>query len=349
MKRKAVSAPKSASLEKASSDRHPSEKIDVNKPKTASRRATRIPRIPRDADDLALKVGRHVVQLTNLKKPFWPELGLTKRDLLQYYADVSPVLLPHLRERAMVMKRYPHGAGGEFFFMKRAPSPRPDFIELCSIDHRSGNVIDFPVIQDLASLLWVVNLGCIDLNQWYARCDDVDRPDYLHFDLDPVKGADFAQVREVALLLRDRLESLAMPSLAKTTGSKGIHVYVPIVRGPTQKQVWTVAKKFARAMEDLYPKLITAEYRIAKRPNDRVLVDYNQNAWGRTLASVYSIRPKPLATVSTPVTWQEIERGIEIEDFRIDNVPARVARVGDLWKPLLAKSGRFRLERLDES
>jgi bifunctional non-homologous end joining protein LigD len=301
--------------------------------------------IPRDTDDVVVEAAGREVRLTNVNKPFWPELGITKGDLLQYYADVSQWLIPHLTDRAMVMKRYPHGAAGEFFFMKRAPSPRPDWIELCSIEHGSGNVIDFPIVQDLPALLWVVNLGCIDLNQWYARCDDVDRPDYLHFDLDPVPGADFGRVLETALLARESLDSLGMPNYAKTTGSKGVHVYVPIVRGPTQKQVWTFAKEFARQMEARRPELVTAEYQVAKRPKGRVLVDYNQNAWGRTLASIYSVRPKPRATVSTPVTWKELERGVTIEDFRMDNVPARLRKLGDLWKPLLAKSGRFRLEK----
>jgi bifunctional non-homologous end joining protein LigD len=245
----------------------------------------------------------------------------------------------------MVMKRYPHGAAGEFFFMKRAPSPRPEWIELCSIKHGSGNVIDFPIVQDLPALLWVINLGCIDLNQWYARCDDVDRPDYLHFDLDPVPGADFGKVLETALLVRESLDSLGMPNYAKTTGSKGVHVYVPIVRGPTQKQVWTFAKEFARQMASRKPDLVTAEYKVAKRPTGRVLVDYNQNAWGRTLASIYSVRPKPKAPVSTPVTWKELERGVAIEDFRLDNVPARLKKVGDLWTPLLEKKGRVKLEK----
>jgi bifunctional non-homologous end joining protein LigD len=302
--------------------------------------------IPRDTDTAEVRAGDRSVTLTHLRKMFWPELGLTKGDLLQYYADVAPVLLPHLADRAMVMKRYPDGAAGAFFFMKRAPSPRPPWIETCTIEHRSGNVIDFPVIQDLPSLLWVVNLGCIDLNQWYARCDDVDRPDYVHFDLDPVKGASFDTVRETALVVKEALDALGMPSYPKTTGSKGIHVYVPIVRGPTQKEVWSVAKAIALALARARPALITAEYRVARRPHGRVLVDYNQNAWGQTLASVYSVRPQPRAAVSTPVTWKEVERGIAIEDFRVDNVPARVARRGDLWKALLADEGRFRLDKL---
>jgi bifunctional non-homologous end joining protein LigD len=303
--------------------------------------------LPRDTENLIVRVaaGREV-RLTNLKKAFWPELGITKRDLLQYYADVAPALLPHLRDRAMVMKRYPNGAAGDFFFMKRAPDPRPAWIETCAITHTSGNVIDFPVIQDLAALLWVINLGCIDLNPWYARTDDVDRPDFLHFDLDPVEGATFDQVRETALAVRQALAELEMPSYPKTTGSKGIHVYVPIQRGPLQKEVWNLAKALAFALAQRHPKLITAEYQIAKRPKGHVLVDYNQNAWGRTLASIYSVRPRPRASASAPVTWEEIERGVKIDDFRIDNLPARVAQLGDLWAPVLAPRGRVKLERM---
>jgi bifunctional non-homologous end joining protein LigD len=301
--------------------------------------------IPRDSRDAAVDVAGRTVRLTNLDKVFWPRLGVTKGELLQYYADVSAFLLPHLEDRAMVMKRYPHGAEGPFFFMKRAPSPRPEWIETCAIRHASGNVIDFPMIQDLPSLLWVVNLGCIDLNPWYARCDDVDRPDYLHFDLDPVPGASWRTVLDAALLLHEALEALKMPSFAKTTGSRGIHVYVPIVRGPTQKQVWTFAKELARVLKAREPKLVTAVYTVADRPRGRVLVDYNQNAWGRTLASIYSVRPRPRPTVSTPVTWKEVGRGVVLEDFRIDNVPARLRRVGDLWKPLLSPRGRLRLEK----
>jgi len=313
------------------------------RPRAATTRTTL--RIP-PGRDVELTVGSHDVRLTNLDKPFWPDDGITKRDLLQYYADVASVLLPHLHDRAMVMKRYPNGAKGKCFFMKRAPSPRPDWIETCAIEHKSGNIIDFPIVQDLASLLWVVNLGCIDLNPWYARCDDTDRPDYLHFDLDPVPGATLGKVIDSSLIVRDALETLGMTPLVKTTGSRGLHLYIAIERGPTQKEVWTFAKALANALAEQHPKLLTAEYIVAKRPRGRVLVDYNQNAWGRTLASIYSPRPKPRAPVSTPLTWREVERGFEIDDYRIDNVPARVRKLGDLWKPLLAKSGRFRLETL---
>ena len=289
-----------------------------------------------------LRVAGKEVRLTNLDKPFWPERGITKGDLIQYYADVAPLLIPHIADRAMVMKRYPHGAAGEFFFMKRAPSPRPEWIRTCRIHHDSGNVIDFPVIDDLPSLLWVINLGCIDLNQWYAKCDDVDRPDYLHFDLDP-GGATWEQVLEAARIVHDALVTLKMPGYAKTTGSKGMHVYVPIVRGPVQKEVWTFAKALAQELAGRHPTLLTAEYKVAKRPKGLVLVDYNQNAWGRTLASVYSVRPTPFAGVSTPLAWKEVDKGVRLEDFRLDNVRARFEKTRDLFKPLLLKTGRFNL------
>jgi bifunctional non-homologous end joining protein LigD len=305
-----------------------------------------LPAIPRDADDIALTIAGKTVHLTNLRKPFWRARGITKGDLLRYYAEVAPALLPHIAGRAMVMKRYPNGADGQCFFMKRAPEPRPAWIPTCAITHGSGSVIDFPVVNDLPSLLWLVNLGCIDLNPWYSRCDDIDRPDYLHFDLDPVPDATFEDVRASALIVHDELSSLGLPMYVKTTGSKGVHVYVPIVRGPRQKDVWTFAKRCAVALAKRHPQRLTAEYRIAKRPAGRVLVDYNQNAWGRTLASVYSPRPKALATVSMPLTWQELADGAAIDDFRIDNVPARIAAGGDLWAPVDAKRGRFDLAPL---
>ena len=304
--------------------------------------------IPTDAENIILRFGDRDVQLTNLRKLFWKKLKITKRDLLQYYADISPWLLPHVEERAIVMKRYPNGAEGDFFYMKRAPEPRPDWIDICAIPHDSGPV-PFPIVQDLPSLLWLINLGCIDLNPWYARCDDWDRPDFLHFDLDPGPGADFAKVRSVALHVRDILAALKIPSWAKTTGSKGIHVYVPIVRGPLQKDVWTFAKAIAIQLETMHPEIITAEYRKVKRPHGRVLVDYNQNAWGRTLASIYSVRPTAVVGVSTPVTWDEVEEGVRIEDFRIDNVVERVRELGDLWKPVIAGKKRFDLRKVFKS
>jgi len=301
--------------------------------------------IPKAVDNAILKVDGREVRLTNLRKPFWPELGITKGALIQYYADVAPVLLPHIKDRAMVMRRYPNGAAGASFFMKEAPTPRPAWIRICAIDHGDGKVVNFPVIDDRPSLLWVINLGCIDLNQWYARCDDVHRPDYLHFDLDPGEGATFEQASESGLIVRDALTTLGMKPYVKTTGSRGLHVYVALKRGPLQDVVHTFAKALATELAARNPKLMTVGYRVAARPKGRVFVDYKQNAWGQTLASIYSVRPKPLATVSTPVTWKELEKGVRLEDFRMENVRQRIAKVGDLWKPLLAAKERTNLDR----
>src|SRR5438094_1943359 len=221
------------SAKRATANYHPAKYRKKNRP-VPNLDAVSV-RVPRDRDTLEVRCGSETVHLTNLRKVFWPDPGITKGDLIQFYIDVAPVLLPHLASRAMVMKRYPNGIGGNFFFMKRAPSPRPEWIETCAIEHASGNVIDFPVIRDLPSLLWTINLGCIDLNPWYARCDDVDRPDYVHFDLDP-GDAPWIKVKETSLLLDRTLRDLGLPTFVKTSGSKGLHVYVPIVRGPTQKQ-----------------------------------------------------------------------------------------------------------------
>ena len=301
--------------------------------------------IPTQVDNAILKVDGRDVRLTNLRKPFWPELGITKGALIQYYADVATVLLPHIKDRAMVMRRYPNGAAGASFFMKEAPSPRPAWIRICAVDHGDGKVVNFPVIDDRPSLLWVINLGCIDLNQWYARCDDVHRPDYLHFDLDPGDGTTFEQASECGLIVRDALTTLGMKPYVKTTGSRGLHVYVALKRGPLQEVVHTFAKALATELAARNPKLMTVGYRVAARPKGRVVVDYKQNAWGQTLASIYSVRPKPLATVSTPVTWKELEKGVRLEDFRMENVRQRIAKVGDLWKPLLAAKERTNLDR----
>jgi bifunctional non-homologous end joining protein LigD len=288
--------------------------------------------------------GRNVA-LTNLNKIFFPKLALTKGDLMRYYARIAPALLPHIAGKAMVMKRYPNGATSDFFFMKRAPSPRPNWIRTCAIEHGSGNVINFPVIDDVSSLLWLINLGCIDLNPWYAPCDDFTRPDYLHIDLDPF-DAPFEAVREAALIVRDVFISLGMTPYAKTTGSKGIHVYVSIRRGPSQHGVWEVAKAVSRAIAEAHKDLLIVEYRVARRPRGRVLLDYNQNSFGRTLASVYSVRPNEAAMVSTPLEWEEVERGCEPGDFTMLNVVQRVEEVGDLWAPLERARGRFDLAAL---
>ena len=254
------------------------------------------------------------------------------------------MLLPHIADRAMVMRRYPNGAFGESFFMKEAPSPRPPWIRICPISHDDEKVVNFPVIDDLPSLLWVVNLGCIDLNQWYARCDDFDRPDYLHFDLDPSPGATFEQVLRVGARrprgARDVEDEAAREDqrLARLPRARADRARPDAGRRAGVRQG---ARRRAGVAQ---PKLLTVGVpQVAARPKSRVLVDYHQNAWGQTLASIYSVRPTATASVSTPLTWDEVEKGVAIEDFRLDNVRARIAKVGDLWKPLLAARGRIDL------
>jgi len=304
---------------------------------------------PFDQNDVTVDVDGKHVRLTNLHKVYWPERGITKGQLLTYYALLAPALLPHLANRAMSMKRYPNGIHGKFFFMKRKPTHAPDWLSTCRVDF-STEAADCPIIQDLASLLWVVNLGCIDLNPSSGRCDAIDLADYLQFDLDPVAGkpgVPFQRILQVAIIVRDALAELGMTSYVKTSGSRGMHVFAPVRRGPTQKQAWMVAKSLAFELARRHPKLITVEYSVPRRPPGRVLMDYNQNAPGRTLASVYSVRPTKQATVSTPLTWEEVEKGIDMDDFRLDTMPQRLAKLGDLWKPLTYVSrGRFALDRL---
>jgi bifunctional non-homologous end joining protein LigD len=300
--------------------------------------------IPRDADEAVVALGPQRVRLTNLGKLYWPDDGITKGDLLRYYVRVAPFLLPHLRDRPMVLRRYPNGVRDAGFFMKNAPVPRPEWVQTCHVV-RGERTTDFVLVQDLATLLWVANLGCIDLNPWYSRCDALDQPDAFLFDLDPGPEAAFAKVAEGALVVRDALTSLGIPAYAKTTGSRGIHVAVPIKRGPTQEAVWAFARALAGELTGRHPALFTVEYAKVKRPRDRVLLDYNQMANEQTLASIYSPRPKPRAPVSTPLTWAEVDRDVAIADFRIDNVPTRLSRRGDLWKPLLAVRRRFDLGR----
>ena len=276
-----------------------------------------------------------------------PSAGITKRDLLQYYADVAPVLLPHLRDRAMVMKRYPNGADGEVLLHEARAVAAPD-VDRDLRDRARARATSSTSrwSQDLASLLWVVNLGCIDLNQWYARCDDVDRPDYLHFDLDPGAGRDASRrCCETALVVRDALEALGMPPLVEDHAARtGMHVYVPIVRGPAAEGgVERSPRRSRRRSRGEHPKLITAEYRIAKRPRGRVLVDYNQNAWGRTLASVYSVRPTPArdgldAGHLGGDRARRRDRGLPHRQ----RPGARARSCGDLWKPLLADARTLR-------
>jgi bifunctional non-homologous end joining protein LigD len=286
-----------------------------------------------------LRRGSRVLKLSNLDKPFWPEEGITKGDLLAYYRDVAPVVVPHLRERPFTMKRYPDGAFGKFFFQKDAPKHMPDWIptrrfEVSARDSaRTRKHVDFALVNDELALLWMVNMGCIDLNTWYSRVDKPDRPDFVLFDLDPSPDVGFAETIEVALLVKETLELLELESFPKTSGAEGIHVLVPIARRHSFDETRRFSEIVAGAIARAHPRLATTEWSKAKRRG--VLIDSNQNGEGKTIASVYSVRPKPGAPVSTPLRWDEVSESLDPAAFTMDAVLDRVAREGDLYAPVL--------------
>jgi bifunctional non-homologous end joining protein LigD len=281
--------------------------------------------------------GRRTLRLSNLDKPFWLEEGITKGDLLAYYRDVAGVLVPHLRRRPFTMKRYPDGWQGKSFFQKQAPSHTPDWIGRAPFpaSTRDGErrVIDYALIDDELALLWAVNMGCIDLHAWASRVDRPDRPDWVMFDLDPAEGVAFEHVVEVALLVRQALEVLELESLPKTSGSRGIHVLVPIARRHDYAATREFAGIVAGALARAHPGLVTTEWAKAKRRG--VLVDANQNRPGKTTASVYSVRPRAGAPVSTPLRWEEVQPGLDPLAFTMGTVLERVGREGDLFARVL--------------
>jgi bifunctional non-homologous end joining protein LigD len=293
----------------------------------------------REAIGEEVRRGTRVLKLSNLDKPFWPDEGITKGDLLAFYRDVAPALLPHLRDRPFTMKRYPDGWQGKFFFQKDAPKHMPDWIPTRRFEASTRErppkrrEIDFALVNDELALLWVVNMGCIDMNTWYSRVDKPSRPDWVLFDLDPSPDVGFAETIEVALLIKRTLDLLGLESFPKTSGSEGIHVLVPIARRHTYAQTREFSEIVAGAIARSHPGLATTEWTKAKRRG--VLIDSNQNGEGKTIASVYSVRPKPGAPVSTPLRWDEVTPSLDAAAFTMDAVLDRVAREGDLFEGVL--------------
>jgi bifunctional non-homologous end joining protein LigD len=288
-------------------------------------------------DALSLDVDRHPVALSNLTKRYFPQGGpgaQTKGDMLRYYLAVAPVMLPHLAERPVVLTRYPDGAGAKGFYVQRAPEHRPSWVTTCTTSIKPPKELTFLRIESAATLAWAANLGAIELHPWYARCSAPTKPDFLVIDLDPQEGARFEKVRSAALHVKDALDAWGLPAFIKTSGKSGLHLYVPIVRGPTQREVHAVARDLSIAIAAQHPRLFTTEYRIANRPRGTVLLDFNQNSAGHTLAGAYSIRPTPSATVSTPLGWNELRDGAVPRDFTIVTVPMRLAQRGDAWADL---------------
>jgi bifunctional non-homologous end joining protein LigD len=286
-----------------------------------------------------VRKGKRELRLSNLDKPFWPEEGITKGDLLSYYREVAPVLVPHLEDRPFTMRRYPDGAYGEAFFQKDAPKHMPDWIPtfraLVSTrdSSRAKKWVSFPLVNDELALLWMANMGCIDMNTWYSRVDKPDRPDFVLFDLDPTPEVPWSQTMEVALILKELLDQLGLASFPKTSGGKGFHVLVPLDRRSTYEDTRRFAEVVAGAIARAHPKLATTEWSKARRRG--VLIDANQNGEGKTIASVYSVRPKPGAPVSTPLAWDEVHERLNPAIYTMDVVLDRVRRHGDAYAGVL--------------
>jgi bifunctional non-homologous end joining protein LigD len=283
-----------------------------------------------------LELAGHQVKVTNPDKVYFPRTGYTKADLVHYYLSVADGALRGVRGRPMALKRFVNGAEGEFFFQKRAPEGRPPFIDVATFRFPSGRTADEVVIEDEAGLVWVVNLGCIDLNPHPIRADDLDHPDELRVDLDPVPGVPWGQIREVALVTRDALADHGLVGWPKTSGSRGIHVYVRIERRWTYAEVRRAALALARDVERRAPAIATSKW--WKEERHGVFLDYNQNARDRTVASAYSVRPTPDARVSAPLTWDEVP-AVEMGDLTVATVPHRFAELGDPWEGIDAAAG----------
>jgi bifunctional non-homologous end joining protein LigD len=289
------------------------------------------------------------VKLSNLDKPFWPEDdpggGITKGDLLDYYRAVAPVVVPHLRDRPFTMRRYPDGAYGKAFFQKDAPKGMPEWIPRFHVQVSTRERpprkrwIDAPLVNEERALLWMVNMGCIDLNAWYSRVDKPERPDFVLFDLDPSPDVGFPEVVQVALVVKQALDALGLFSFPKTSSAEGMHVLVPVERRYTYAQTREFCEIVAGALARTHRGLVTTEWSKAKRHG--VLIDANQNGEGKTIASVYSVRPRPGAPVSTPLRWEEVDDSLDATSFTMEVVLERIRRHGDLFEGVLTTRQRL--------
>jgi bifunctional non-homologous end joining protein LigD len=276
------------------------------------------------------------VKLSSPDRVLYPEDGITKGDVFEYYKQVGPTVVPHLRDRPFTMKRYPHGITGEVFFQKQAPRGMPDWIptrQFRTWPREGGSrLVDFPLINSPEAVLWAVQMNCVDMNAWYSRVDKPDRPDFVLFDLDPPDG-EFELAIEVAHLIRELLDELELPGYVKTSGADGIHVVAPITRRSTFKQTYDFAEKASRLLEQRHPGKVTTEW--LKKKREGVLVDHRQNGHGKTIASVYSVRPNPGAPVSTPLHWEELTPTVRPRDFGMKEALQRIEEHGDLYAPVL--------------
>jgi bifunctional non-homologous end joining protein LigD len=292
------------------------------------------------------------VKLSSPDRVLYPEDGITKGDLFAYYEKVGPTLVRHLRERPFTMKRYPHGIDGEVFFQKQAPKHLPSWISTrrFTTHPRDGGsrLVDFALVNSPEAVLFMVQNNCIDMNAWYSRVDKPHRPDFVLFDLDPPDGG-FELAIEVAHLIRELLDEVGLPGYVKTSGADGIHVVAPIVRRAGYEQTYAFAEQASRLLEQRHPGKLTTEW--LKKKREGVLVDHRQNGWGKTIASVYSVRPKPGAPVSTPLHWDELTPDVRPRDYGMQQTLERIECHGDLFAPVLEEprplgAAAAKLERL---
>jgi bifunctional non-homologous end joining protein LigD len=280
----------------------------------------------------------HEVALSHGDRVLYPDDGITKGDLFRYYERVAPVLVPHLRDRPFTLKRYPHGITGEVYFQKQVPRGAPAWIPTSRFTtHPRGGgsrEVDFALVNSPEAVLWMVQMNCVDMNAWYSRVDKPGRPDFVVFDLDPPDEPEgFELAIEVAHLIHGLLDEVGLPGYVKTSGADGIHVLAPIQRRAGFDNSYAFAEAAARLLEQRHPGKVTTEW--LKKKRSGVLVDHRQNGWGKTIASVYSVRPKPGAPVSTPLRWEELTKDVRPRDFSMEVVLERVERDGDLYAPVL--------------
>ena len=294
--------------------------------------------------DLVVRLGRWEVPISNPEKVFFPEAGLTKGDLVQYYVDVAGCALPHLRRRPFHMKRFPNGVEGEFFHQKRVPAKHPGYVDEVPVSFPSGHSTVFAIVDNSAALAWVANLGCIELHTWHSRVPEIEKPDYLLIDLDPTSDGQWGFVREIARVVRQVMDELGLASFPKTSGATGFHILAPIrpeLRFPEVRRfAKALAEEVERRIDD--QSVATTTWRVADRVG--VFVDFGQNARDRTIASAYSIRPTPDARVSAPLLWEEVP-DVDPSAFTLATMRERIANIGDpmrgMWRRAVSLAPRF--------
>jgi DNA ligase D len=276
--------------------------------------------------------------VSNPNKLYWPDEGITKGELIGYYETIAPYILPYLKNRPLSLKRNPNGIADAGFYHKDAGDIAPDWIKTADIHAASTNkIVHYLVCNNVKSLVFIANLGCIEMNPWNSTTAKLDNPDYLVIDIDPSEKNNFGQVIEVALAVRETLKSMGISGYCKTSGASGMHVYIPCNKKYDYDIVRDVAKIIATMVQEQLPSFTTLERSLSKRKKNAIYIDYLQNSRGQTLASAYSARPKPGATVSAPLDWKEVKPGLDPSMFTIKNMKKRIEKKGDLFSGVLGK------------